>query len=440
MSFPATSTASPLLKAATASDETILIVGAGLAGLALSLGLTRHHHPRRRRVEILERRRDFTNTGATFGLNPAGIKALDELCCFCWTNNNNDNDNGGSTTTNSVMDSLRQDGIVMPHSGGLMLAWHKVRDALLSEVRNRSDAIRIHLNCRIESIQEEQNEQFVSVKYHQQDDENDTAKEENDGTSGSTRQTKTLKGQLLVGCDGVNSIVRRHLGLAPARETGVSTWRGTIVVPHDNDILEPLFEKGIAPIGLPNYGNMVTVGIFNFHSKVPRMMTWTINSKEEVVLPSTPPSQCIEKYMNDTQNLAYFREIIRLSNHDDLHHVIDLKTIDPQTWKYKGNRISVIADAAHAMRPASGLGGSLAFEDCVILCRELDKIQKENDGSCGLQQLEAVQQALQAVLDLRLPRVEKIWRMEWDSAEASYKGIPRPVRTPEYNQWVANGV
>lgn len=83
--------------------ETIIFIGAGLTGLALSLGLTatannndhnldhnenprnspspRHHRRRHRHVvDVLERRKDFLQTaGATFGLHPAGMKALHEL-------------------------------------------------------------------------------------------------------------------------------------------------------------------------------------------------------------------------------------------------------------------------------------------------------------------------------------------------------------------------
>ena len=36
-------------------------------------------------------------------------------------------------------------------------------------------------------------------------------------------------------------------------------------------------------------------------------------------------------------------------------------------------RVVLVGDSAHAMRPASGLGGALAFEDAVVLCRLLKK-------------------------------------------------------------------
>ena len=42
-------------------------------------------------------------------------------------------------------------------------------------------------------------------------------------------------------------------------------------------------------------------------------------------------------------------------------------------------RITLIGDAAHAVRPSSGLGGSVAFEDAVVLSRLLANINNENN-------------------------------------------------------------
>lgn len=235
-----------------------------------------------------------------------------------------------------------------------------------------------------------------------------------------------------MGCDGVNSIVRSLFGLPSARPSGVSVWRGTVVVPTGS-ILEDLLDKGITPLGMNAYGNIVTFSIFNFHQKIPRTLTWVVTTKEQGALlhsSSCHPSDFVSPYVDNPVHKQYMDEIFNLSDESDLYHAVDLKTVDPETWRYQG-RVILIGDAAHAMRPASGLGGSMAFEDCVVLCRNLRK-EVENP--------EDVDRALGAFYSQRLPRVSKIWKVEWDTAEKAYSGKPRIPHTSDYLQWIAEGV
>ena len=60
----------------------MIIVGAGLAGLSLALGLTQQHGDDGEsafRVHLVEKQFNFNRTGATFGLQPNGKKALNEI-------------------------------------------------------------------------------------------------------------------------------------------------------------------------------------------------------------------------------------------------------------------------------------------------------------------------------------------------------------------------
>lgn len=369
--------------------EKIIVVGAGLSGLALSLGLAAEG----KHVEILEQRKDFSNRGATFGLNPAGIKALKELCP-------------------KVMSNLQDKGIMIPESNGLMFPWYEVRDALLEEVCKQGKII-VRLGCEIKAI--ENGSTSVTVDF-----------------TSERGEKESITAGLLVGCDGVNSIVRSLFGLPSARPSGVSVWRGTVVVPTGS-ILEDLLDKGITPLGMNAYGNIVTFSIFNFHQKIPRTLTWVVTTKEQGALlhsSSCHPSDFVSPYVDNPVHKQYMDEIFNLSDESDLYHAVDLKTVDPETWRYQG-RVILIGDAAHAMRPASGLGGSMAFEDCVVLCRNLRK-EVENP--------EDVDRALGAFYSQRLPRVSKIWKVEWDTAEKAYSGKPRIPHTSDYLQWIAEGV
>src|SRR3569623_829409 len=89
------------------------------------------------------------------------------------------------------------------------------------------------------------------------------------------------------------------------------------------------------------------------------------------------------------QSLApLIRELFRLSREADVTAVYDnsvvrlpvFDTSKPlQGWGGTG-RITLIGDAAHAMRPASGQGGSMAFEDAYLLCRKLEALP-ETEGN-----------------------------------------------------------
>lgn len=81
------------------SDNVVIILGAGLAGLSLALGLSQEDY----QVELVEKSFDFARTGATFGLGPNGRKALQELC------------------PKGLVEELEDIGILVPITGGTML-------------------------------------------------------------------------------------------------------------------------------------------------------------------------------------------------------------------------------------------------------------------------------------------------------------------------------
>ena len=91
------------------------------------------------------------------------------------------------------------------------------------------------------------------------------------------------------------------------------------------------------------------------------------------------------------------------------------------------------------MRPASGQGGSMAFEDCAILCRVLETLKEKQ---CpGPTTKAEVERALQDYERQRLPRVRKLWKDQWDRSESSYNHKVRMEPwTPEFSEWVFNGV
>jgi 2-polyprenyl-6-methoxyphenol hydroxylase-like FAD-dependent oxidoreductase len=97
------------------------------------------------------------------------------------------------------------------------------------------------------------------------------------------------------------------------------------------------------------------------------------------------------------------------------------------------------------MRPASGYGSSMAFEDVIVLCRRLlntehlSKVDNTNTAYCKtlIGDDEKVVSALQAYESERLKRVAVIHTQQKLLAES-----PKPVQStcPKFQQWVHAGI
>jgi 2-polyprenyl-6-methoxyphenol hydroxylase-like FAD-dependent oxidoreductase len=169
-------------------NNTIIVVGGGISGLALALGLANDGF----QVQVVEKD-VMKRTGSAFCLQPNGLKALQQIHDCPWT--------------------FLNKGITMP-SGGKLLVWWVVRDALLEQVRKQPDKITVHTGWSFSSL--EQDDSSVTVK---------CVKTKRDGD-----ETMQLRGVLLVAADGVHSTVRRALQLPAAQSAGTLSWRGSIVV------------------------------------------------------------------------------------------------------------------------------------------------------------------------------------------------------------------
>ena len=130
------STANPPHQSATI---TIIVVGAGLAGLSLAIAVA--NLGPRYEVHVLEKRPDFAaRIGATFGLAVPDQKALARI-------------------TPEALEEVRCCGILMP-SGGYMVPWWVVRDALLAAIRRndaqrRSRQIHLHMGVTVAEIRDD---------------------------------------------------------------------------------------------------------------------------------------------------------------------------------------------------------------------------------------------------------------------------------------------
>ena len=397
----------------------VLIVGAGLAGLSTALALVRRNDAAR--VEIVERRPDFAGQGATFGLNVLAQRALGEL----------------DPSREALLRALVEKGVRMP-TGGYMLPWGAVRDGLLREVRDRADRISLHLGVSIERV----------------------AEREADGDRrrplvATFRDSDlTIDADVLIGADGVNSFVRTEiLALPPPTPTGAHVWRGGIDTEAFPGILDEF--AGLSPFGhtvkFVLFGDALQLSYFNFHPKVDGAVAWVFCAKTDnlpqearrIEPGTTTPQHLLRSYMAsvkdpDAKLRDNYDTAMKAFDHAtrsaDLAWSSEMKVVDLTAadgrWGGRGG-ITLVGDAAHALRPASGLGGGLAFEDAALLGPFLAECRGGEDAASQLRRFEA----------LRLPRCKSLSNDQSLRSELSYKvGYHKvPQWDPNYSRWIDEG-
>jgi 2-polyprenyl-6-methoxyphenol hydroxylase-like FAD-dependent oxidoreductase len=173
------------------------------------------------------------------------------------------------------------------------------------------------------------------------------------------------------------------------------------------------------------------IAIFNFHAKLPNTLTWVVSSKNTSA--KTPLDALLQEESQDFEGKDDVIKILNNAKPEELTFVTELCIVPlDQGWGGKG-RVTLIGDAAHAIRPASGLGGSLAFEDAALLTRQLIKSPKSND----------VAKALRAFEGIRLPRCKAIQEDQTRKSESGYNSTDAERKklewTPQYNEWVFAG-
>ncbi|CAN1298815.1 Monooxygenase 2 [Linum perenne] len=262
-------------------EEQVVIVGAGIAGLATAVALNRVGIP----SLVLERSEELRTTGAALTLFPNAWLALDAL--------------GVSHKLNSLYP---------PCSGG------SVTDVSTGAVR------------------------IVHLK---------------DGT--------TIKSKILIGCDGLHSVVAQWLGLSAPVHSGRSAVRGLAVYPQGHGFgnsVRQYVDSGKRAGFVPLNDNEV----YWFLTCQGGQFTYDPKEIQEDVLTN---------YAADFPQL--YLDVVR---HSDLSSLSWAPLMLRYPWNIvtgslsKGN-VTVAGDAMHPMTPDLGQGGGAALEDAVVLGRHI---------------------------------------------------------------------
>ncbi|CAN1298818.1 Monooxygenase 2 [Linum perenne] len=291
-------------------EEQVVIVGAGIAGLATAVALNRVGIP----SLVLERSEELRTTGAALTLFPNAWLALDAL--------------GVSHKLNSLYP---------PCSGGSVT---DVSTGAVREVSFSGGPRPLHRKALLQALAEELPPNSIRFSSHL------TSIESGDGTHAIVhlKDGTTIKSKILIGCDGLHSVVAQWLGLSAPVHSGRSAVRGLAVYPQGH-----------------GFGNSVRQYV-DSGKRAGGQFTYDPKEIQEDVLTN---------YAADFPQL--YLDVVR---HSDLSSLSWAPLMLRYPWNIvtgslsKGN-VTVAGDAMHPMTPDLGQGGGAALEDAVVLGRHI---------------------------------------------------------------------
>ncbi|XDG05489.1 hypothetical protein ABKA04_005104 [Annulohypoxylon sp. FPYF3050] len=219
-------------------------------------------------------------------------------------------------------------------------------------------------------------------------------------------------GDIIVGADGVNSIVREHLLQRPNKDT-LKTVPATMII-GETTLSGEYFERQLS-LGHSCYvKSAVDTSYFVFVglSEVSPDGTsgqyyWYVTQKDENAgkddhwLRSASQTEKLEHALKSTSPLdPKFTEVIRETPASGIlqHHMIYR---DIEIDELPAGRITLLGDAAHAMSPFRGEGGVHAIRDALNLAKALGRLDLNKSGEInsilGLYQDEMLQRGAAAV-------------------------------------------
>ena len=341
-----------------ASKPRILIAGGGIGGMCAAAALLQRGFD----VAIFEQAGELREVGAGIQISPNGNRALDSIGAFetlrqlsCKA----ERKEVRLWNTGKVWKLFDLGPIAIERYGYPYLTVYRpdlltaVSEAVL---RQRDDVL--HLNARVAGFEERGDKVVLTLE---------------DG--------RVFEGDALIGCDGVNSVIRRMTANdAPSRYPGMMIWRGVIPIEDLPERMRiSMAVNWIGPNGHVVHYPLREGKIFNFAATIERAewdeKAWTAEGTKQ---------QCHEDYAGW---------------HDDIHEMID---VSPKLLKwaylvrdplshYAYSRVALLGDACHPTLPFLAQGAVMALEDGVVLARCLEKYQD-------------VKTALQRYEDARLVR------------------------------------
>jgi 2-polyprenyl-6-methoxyphenol hydroxylase-like FAD-dependent oxidoreductase len=324
----------------------VIVVGGGIAGLSAAIALRKTGNE----VVVLERAPRIDPVGAGITLFANGMRALDRLGVGEAVAAR-----GAAATRSAILTwEGRELTRVPPDLLEGTIALH--RSDLQAELAAAAGEVR--LGVEVAAI--EQGE---------------------DGVVARSSDGGEERGDLLVGADGLSSVVRRAIADVPIRYAGYTAWRGVSSVPVEPGRLTESWGVG-ERFGLVDIGRRRT---YWFATK---------NASQ-----GEPDESGGRKAEIQRRFSGWHEPIAAVVEAADESAILrnDVYYLEPLP-RWSDGRIVLVGDAAHATTPGVGQGAAQAIEDAVVLA---DRLAGSDDLSAVLAEYEAI----------RRPRADAVLKM-----------------------------
>ena len=307
----------------------ILVVGAGVGGISIARGLLRDGHD----VTVFEKRPDVSAGGGAVTIWSNGSTVLAQLGV-------------DMTGAGQLISAVR-----VVTSAGRRLANFDVtaivnqlgapvrmvpRRVLLERLLDGFPADRIHCNRRVVAV--------VSSR---------------DGVRVEFDDGSFAEGDLLVGADGLHSVVRDVLGARPAVPTGWCSWQGLVT-------LLDVPEKHIAQIVVGERGSVGLWPAGGSHLQWWFDLPWSRDFQR----PGRPIEMIRSRFTGWTDLID---RVLDTLTDDDLARSPFPHFRHPIPRAPGEGPLTLLGDAAHTMPPTLAQGTNQALLDTMVLCKALSK-------------------------------------------------------------------
>lgn len=361
----------------------VAIVGGGLCGLALAIALKK----RSILFTIYEARSSFTELGAGINLGPNTLEALrlidpaliEEVLRLCTKNPPPKADLwmtvrlGGPT--NLFEDAGFVTELTAPPTGNATVR----RNGLLQLLADSVGPDHAKFNKKVVDLTEADGSVVLAFS---------------DGA--------TAAADVVVGCDGIHSIIRRKLlgadhPAANPQYSGVGAYRAVVPMRELEAAIGPsIARSSTILVGSDAYiimypvelGTKVNIGFWVHRPGPVDERDWVLSSQKEAM----------QSEFSSWGEIAH--RIIALVGNPSFWPTFSHATQPPSIIS---DRVCLIGDSAHSMPPHQGAGAGQAIEDAYVLAEALSAVS--GNGGWSNHQIE---DALKAYEDVRTPRSQKV--------------------------------
>ena len=351
----------------------VIVVGAGIAGLSAAIGLRRSGHE----VVVLERAPRIDPLGAALTLFTNAMSALDRL---------------------GMREAVAGQGAAAKRSAILTREGRELAQVPPDLLEGTIAIHRADLQRELAAAAGEVRLQVEITAVEQHDD----------GVVASSADGSEERGDLLIGADGLNSLIRTAIADVQPRYAGYTAWRGVSPVPVEPGRLTESWGVG-ERFGLVDIGRGRT---YWFATK---------NAPEgEPDEPAGRKAELLRRFSGWHQPIA----AIAKSAEEEAILRNDVYYLEPLP-RWSQGRVVLVGDAAHATTPGVGQGAAQAIEDAVVLA---DRLAPSGDLATALGEYEAIRRPrAEAVLKLSR-RVDKAAQLAsplgWRSRNAIVRRLP----------------